>query len=135
MSETLKNGQYVIVEKIGAGVFGKVFKVKDTSSSNIVLAMKRVQSSNDDEIMLNEVKLLTKSTNNYIIEYIEFFRDTNFNYIVTEFIAEDCNLAKRILSQKNTGQNFSEDIVILWTNQLLRGTLNNLQNKLKLTFF
>jgi serine/threonine protein kinase len=190
----LKNSQYVNVEILGEGSFGKVFKVKDTHDSNKVRAIKRIEieiikapntnndsdskitssdSSSDssdpewktvsnrsyhstktvrsnsdeitttiisnviekttkisssirktvsrnDEIMVNEAKLLAQLKSSYIIEYVDYFRDENFHYIVTEF-ANDGDLHKRINHYIKKGKRFSEDIVFFWTTQLLKG--------------
>lgn len=125
---TLKEGRYEIIEELGVGGFGKVFKVKDTMSSNVVRAVKRIEggtlnsiNSLNGEKTLKEVELLKKAKNNYIIKYMDYFSDSFFHYIVTE-LANDGDLAKRIARQKATGTNFSEDIVIFWSTQLLKGT-------------
>ena len=123
----VKNGQYEIVEELGAGGFGKVFKVKDTINSNMVLALKRIEAgasntteSNNDEVMVKEAKLLKDLKSNYIIEYFDYFREGFFHYIVTEF-ANDGDLAQRIASYKKADKKFSDEIVLCWTTQLLKG--------------
>lgn len=124
-----KQGRYVFVEELGKGSFGNVFKVNDTLS-NELRAIKRIEAgapnsidSSNDEMMVREARLLKKFKSNYIIEYIDYFREGFYHYIVTE-LANDGDLAKRITRYKEKDKKFSEDIVLFWTNQLLKGTQN-----------
>jgi len=53
-------GQYQVVEKIGSGTFGAVYKCIDTLNDEIVAIkkMKKVFDTADDAYALREVKIL-----------------------------------------------------------------------------
>jgi serine/threonine protein kinase len=128
MTDGLKEGRYIILEDFGKGGFGTVFKVKDTQT-NELRAIKRIEAgipnsieSSNDEMMIKEAKLLKKLKSIYIIKYFDYFREGFFHYIVTE-LANDGDLAKRIARNKEKGKKFSDDIVIFWATQLLKGTI------------
>jgi serine/threonine protein kinase len=128
MLKMFKDGRYVFLEELDIrGGFGVVYKVNDTKT-NELRAMKQIHagapdatsSSTSTDEMIMEAKLLKKLKSNYIIQYVDYFREDFFHYIVTE-LANDGDLAKRIARYKAKGKTFSEDIVIFWATQLLKG--------------
>lgn len=79
---------YKILEKLGEGTFGKVYKTLH-NPSNQYRAMKLVRKENvkfqdDDRVFLKEIQVLSKLDHPNIIKVYEYFIDKKFYYVVTE---------------------------------------------------
>lgn len=95
----LENGQLAVVcriahfellERVGMGGFGTVWKARDTRLDRLV-ALKiprqgRLASEAIDEFM-NEARIAAKLTHPNIVGIYEIGRDANRTYVVTEFLA------------------------------------------------
>jgi hypothetical protein len=84
--------------------------------------MKQIDSESNEisDEVVTEVEFLKKLKSNYIIEYVDYFREGFYHYIVTE-LANDGDLAISIARYKEKRKRFSIEIVILWATQLLKG--------------
>ena len=101
-------GGYTIIELIGKGGFGSVYKVK---LGNLYFAMKEVAleeneikklklvKNKNDENFINEIEILKELDHPNIIKYYTSFFEKEKVYILMELI-EGVNLAEYILSLK-----------------------------------
>ena len=101
-------GGYTIIELIGKGGFGSVYKVK---LGNLYFAMKEVAleekeikklklvKNKNDENFINEIEILKELDHPNIIKYYTSFFEKDKVYIWMELI-EGVNLAEYILSLK-----------------------------------
>lgn len=95
---------YKIKEKVGAGAYGKVYKVKHMPTKSI-RAMKVVRQDNinlqdDDRKFLKEIEVLSLIDHPNIIKLYEYSRDDTNYYFFTEF-AEGGELYEKINEIKN----------------------------------
>lgn len=79
---------YKVLEKLGEGTFGKVYKTLHLAS-NQLRAMKLVKKEtvklqDDDKVFLKEIQVLSALDHPNIIKVFEYFIDAKFYYVVTE---------------------------------------------------
>lgn len=82
---------YLILEKLGKGAFGDVFKVKH-KISGLLRAMKAIKKDNvikdqTSSNFLKEIEILIDSDHPNIIKIYEYFSDNINYYIITEYIS------------------------------------------------
>merc|ERR1711998_390928 len=86
-----------MIEKIGEGTYGKVYKVREKATKKII-ALKRTRLQIDDEgipsVILREISLLyLLNESNYVVklltvEYVELFEIPTL-YLVFEYLTTD----------------------------------------------
>ena len=83
---------YIIMNKLGKGSFGNVYKVKHKISGNI-RAMKIIKNStimrNDEKLKkkyLKEIQVLKELEHPNIIKIHEYYMDNKYHYIITELL-------------------------------------------------
>ena len=89
--------EYEILEKLGEGTFGKVFKVKN-KSNNCIRAMKQIEKGfimniNDSEIG-KEIEILSKLNHPYIIKLYEYYVKDQKLFLISE-LCDDGDLQKK----------------------------------------
>ena len=89
---------YDILEKLGEGTFGKVYKVKN-KHNKCIRAMKQIAKSfiktlNDSEVG-KEIEILKKLNHPYIIKLYEYYVEDHFIFLISE-ICEEGDLQKKI---------------------------------------
>jgi len=99
---------YKVLEKIGTGSFGKVFKVFHIPSEQ-TRAMKVVKKEatihqDDDKKFLKEIEVLAMLDHPNILKILEYFYDDNNYYVVTEIVN-----GGELFDQVQKIRNFSED--------------------------
>ena len=69
-----------------------------------------------------ETNILRKLNSEFIVKYLEYYDDmnNNFYYMVTEFY-EDGTLDQLITRKKKLKENISNENILLWSTQLLKG--------------
>jgi calcium-dependent protein kinase len=83
---------YMIIEKIGSGAYGNIFKVEHVKSG-FIRAMKIVKkenlNTNKDDIpnFMNEIKILMDIDHPNVMKIFEYYSDDLNYYIITEFIS------------------------------------------------
>ncbi|CAD8071096.1 unnamed protein product [Paramecium sonneborni] len=88
MPTTIKD--FIVIEQLGEGTFSQVYKVKRILD-NQFYALKKVnlslQTQNEKQNTLNEIRILASINNPYIIEYKDSFLDSDgcILYIVMEY--------------------------------------------------
>ena len=93
--------QFEILEELGKGTYGRVFKVR-RHSDGAILVRKQVNidglSDTDIEEAVNEAKVMSKCDHFNIIRYYESFIEDKHLHIIMEYAAGG-DLAKRIKNQ------------------------------------
>ena len=81
------SNEYKILEEIGSGGFGCVYKVLNITDNNIY-ALKIITSACDKDLLKTEVGLAKKINNIHVVKYVDFFEGDEINYpfIVMDFI-------------------------------------------------
>ena len=80
---------YLLLEKIGSGGFGKVYKAFDIKSLK-ECAIKEIEFTSDMTNQIeNEKFLLSNLKHKYIVRYYESFKEKNYFYIVMEFCSKN----------------------------------------------
>ncbi|TRY60200.1 hypothetical protein DNTS_006760, partial [Danionella cerebrum] len=114
--------QYAVLEHLGTGAFGSVFKVRKQSGQNI-LALKEVNFHNSAfgkdkrsrdssvEKIVSELTIIKEQMSHpNIVKYFKTFVEADKLYIVMELI-EGAPLAEHFNSFKEKGQTFTEERV------------------------
>lgn len=82
------SGDYTLLDKIGEGSYGKVYKAihKRTKAYRAIKILKKtaISQAEHDKIM-NEINILKKLDHPYIIKIFEVFLYASSYYIVTEY--------------------------------------------------
>ena len=111
----LKNGKYLIEEKIGQGPFGEVFKGKDLKTDEVVAIKSRAKYRISKEKVMREVDNLKKLSDNIknSCKLKDFFETKDYYYIILDFYDDNLlsflrnnskfppNLIKKIFMQLN----------------------------------
>ena len=86
-----KLDNFEILDKLGQGSFGKVFKVR-YKLNNCIYALKRIPKNYEDDVdgvkkkyIWREIEMLTQLRHPNIIKYYETFEDENYIYLIIEY--------------------------------------------------
>ena len=83
-----QKNSYKILEKLGEGSYGVVWKVKHRKS-NLIRAMKKITKMNSKnetvKEIINEIEVLKKLDHPNIVKIFEFFIENDGYYLITEF--------------------------------------------------
>ncbi len=128
-----KEYEYEIIEYIGSGAFGYVYKIRK-KIDNSIWALKTIHpiDNNEQDIkaILNEGKNALKVRNENVIRYVYFHDGTKFNrlppYIIMEY-ANGGNLNDFINTNKGSQKYIKNSVLILMFVQLINGmkAINN----------
>ena len=112
-----KLDDFEILQLLGKGSFGKVFKVK-SKLNNKVYAMKMVdlkalkdKGQKYYDLTINEINFLTQFNNPHVIKYYKKFDQNNYSYIIIEF-SENGDLKGFIKTYKSLNKHIPEEM--LW---------------------
>ena len=94
-----KGSPFEIIEQLGEGTFGKVFKVRN-KNNNSIRAMKQISKSfinnlNDSEVG-KEIEILKKLNHPYIIKLYEYYSTSKHLFLINE-ICDQGDLQKKIV--------------------------------------
>lgn len=82
---------YKVLEKLGEGTFGRVYKVLHIATAQIramkLVRRESVKYQDDEKKFLKEIEVLAKLDHPNIIKVFEYFVDNKFYYLITEFTA------------------------------------------------
>lgn len=121
-TNSMVNNRYLIIQKVGQGGMGAVYKITDTQRHGQVLALKEMSASAVDPVdrpqMINqfnqEAELLRRLNHPNLPFVTDKFSIEDRHYLVMEFI--DGSTLQETLNQTKTP--FPESLVIHWTSQL-----------------
>jgi calcium-dependent protein kinase len=108
---------YVISQRLGKGAYSEVFLVKQKISGLqrcVKVTHKRNFVSPDDESIFEEVRILSKLDHPNIMKVYEYYQDTNYVYVVSEYLSGG-ELFYRIVASKG----FSEGTAARYMQQIL----------------
>ena len=96
---------YKIIQKLGKGAFGSVYKIIDTKD-NKIYALKKIELNSELEktisLVENESNILSSINNQNIVKYYGCFREKDSFYILMEFCEyNDLNYFIQKYKQKN----------------------------------
>lgn len=108
--------RYLILEKIGQGGMGAVYKAQDKRLNNLV-ALKQIIVSGDrlEKAFEQEAQLLAKLRHPSLPRVIDYFNEDNCQFLVMEFINGET--LSQLLAKR--GKPFEMSQIISWTEQLL----------------
>ena len=113
---------FEIIEKLGEGRFGIVYKVKSKITKKLY-AMKKLEIKKDNEpTILREIKLLEDLNHPHVINYFVSFRENGFWYIVVEYMNGQ-NLQDLINTNEKENKYIEEKIIWEYAIQCLSGLL------------
>ena len=105
---------YIIIDKIGKGTFGIVYKVKKYNDPlTYVIKQISLEGLTDFQInqVLSEAKILSLIKSNHVVKYYESFMDKNDLIIVMEY-CDNGDLCHFLEYQKIKYEPLSEDLIL-----------------------
>lgn len=96
-------GSYILIEEIGNGAYGTVYKGYHQNNSNIILAIKVILNTGNLDTLLIEPDLLSQLNHPNIISLIDYFIDLDKLVLVTEYI-DGTDLQAYINQRKNLSE-------------------------------
>ena len=104
---------YIIIEKLGQGNFGVVYKVKKKNTNNI-FALKQIsfRGLTNDEInqVKKEAKILQLINSDFVVKYYDSFEENNNMNIVMEY-CDGGDLNDFIKDKKDKGKLIEEELI------------------------
>ena len=122
--EFLDISNFQKIEKIGAGGYGKVYKVLSKKDNNYY-AMKKI--SVIDEEVQNEIKILSTIDSEYIVKYYGSFTHDKKLYIIME-LCDNFDLRKLIDQYKEKKKSIPSNVILFILFDICRG-LHEIHNK------
>ena len=129
MEKYPNNQSYEILEVLGENM-GSTLKVRHKESNNIYV-MKKIFIKNIDENKIkaiqNEAEILSTINNEFIVKYIDSFKDNNYFYIIMEY-CENSDLRNFINNHKKKNQLIGQDVILFMLLDICTG-LKEIHNK------
>ena len=98
---------YRVMQKIGSGTFGKVYKVLHTVTNQYramkVVKIDTINYQDDDKTFLKEIEMLSQLDHPSIIKIYEYYSDDLHYYVITE-LAQGGELYDQIYNIHNYGE-------------------------------
>ncbi|KAK9472971.1 kinase-like domain-containing protein [Dipodascopsis tothii] len=112
------------LEKIGEGTYGVVYKARDTTNGNRVVALKKIRLEAEDEgvpsTAIREISLLKEMRHENIVSLFNIVHADNHKlYLVFEFLDLDL---KKYMESIPTGVGLGADMIKRFMSQLVKGT-------------
>lgn len=94
-SETLLKQRYRLLDKLGSGGFGTVYRVEDLAQNNRILAAKKLQADLAmslqstqmiQQSFINEASILTELRHPNLPRIYDFFSEAGSSYLIMDFI-------------------------------------------------
>ncbi|KAK9477414.1 kinase-like domain-containing protein [Lipomyces japonicus] len=116
---------YQKLEKIGEGTYGVVYKARDTTNNNRVVALKKIRLEAEDEgvpsTAIREISLLKEMRNENIVSLLNIVHADNHKlYLVFEFLDLDL---KKYMESIPAGVGLGADMIKKFMSQLVQGTM------------
>lgn len=121
---------FKVINEIGSGSYGRVFKVKD-KRDNIIYAMKIIdltQTTVEEKLkFFNESEIISALDNPCIIKYKESFEEEGKLFLISEY-ASGGNMKIKLEKAKDKGIKFSDNQILIWLSQMCLG-LSHIHSK------
>jgi serine/threonine protein kinase len=124
--ETILRSRYRIIETVGQGGMGSVYRAEDTRLSGRICAIKEIQidpqlpppqQQQSREQFHREASILARLDHPNLPKVSDFFDDEDRDFLVMDFVAGP-DLRQIIEEAKQKGQFISERRVLNWADQL-----------------
>ena len=129
MEKYPNNQSYEILEVLGENM-GSTLKVRHKESNNIYV-MKKIFIKNIGENKIktiqNEAEILSTINNEFIVKYIDSFKDKNYLYIIMEY-CENSDLRNFINKHKQRNQLIDQNVILFMLLDICTG-LKEIHNK------
>ena len=116
-SEIISINGYEIIERIGVGSYGRVYKVFKNKKYYVLKEIPLNLSSAAEKInsVQNEANILSSLNNKYVVKFYESFKKNNNIYIIMEYCdcGDLCSFLNRIKKQRKSEEYFLE-IDFVW---------------------
>lgn len=76
---------YSLLEVVGQGQYGKVYKAFDIKNNQLVAVKIVKEVLNLEEFTMNEIQTLARINNPYVLKFIEMLKSSRNYYFVYEF--------------------------------------------------
>ena len=110
----MKTEGYEILDKVGEGTYGVVYKAKDLKTNEIV-ALKKIRLTAEEEGMpstaIREISLLKELQHINVVKLIEVMHSIKKLTLVFEFVDKD--LKKIIVSNNNNNNKIDINLIII----------------------
>ena len=131
MADFLSRANYKIMNVIGGGAFGKVFKILDTNS-NKIYALKKIDLNNDEteeniNSIENEAKILKSIHHENIVQYYDCFKEKDSFYIIMEY-CENKDL-RNFINYYKVNKKLIHERVILEIWKALKNAIKEIHSK------
>ena len=117
--------QYIFIEAIGEGAFGKTFLLKNRNNEEY--AVKRVNNTETFNYIVKESEIMEKCYHPNIIHFREIFKEKNIDNneilyvnLIMEY-ANDGDLGGKLQEQMKGTDFFEENILLIWLMQICLG--------------
>lgn len=125
-------GKYKIIKQLGKGGMGSVYLARNINLGNSFWAIKKIKKTGSKINVKAEQKILTKLNHPSIIKIIDVAEDSNYIYLIEEYVDGRTLLGVIHTKDKNgktVGPNsVDEEIVIEWAKQIV-GALDYLHTR------
>ena len=124
-------GKYLLVQEIGEGQFGKVYKALDTENQNRELAVKviprekAIRQPQVWKLLQSEIEIMRKLNHPHLLNLIDFL-ETGSNYYMILPFCKDGDLDQRV---KKLGK-IDENEGVFYLQQIMSGFVYLYQNKI-----
>ena len=123
MEDYPNNPNYKIIENLGKGHFGNVYKVLNKDNNNhYIIKRFLLESTNEADLkeIQNDIKILSTINNELILKYCDTFSDNKSFNIVTEY-CDGLNLRKYINEHKKANKLIEKDIIYHIISEICKG--------------
>ena len=123
MEDYPNNQNYKIIENLGQGSFGSIYKVLNINN-NYIYVIKRIllKGTNKEQLKViqNEAEILSSINNEHIVKYYDSFLDNESFNIVMEY-CDGLDLRKYINEHKETNKLIEKDLIYHIISDICKG--------------
>ena len=114
-SDKITINNYTIIERIGVGSYGRIYKVKKENRLFVLKEIPIHKNVDNEKVesVKNEAEILSSLSNKYVVKYYESFTMSQNIYIVMEYCEKGdlCTYMTERLKNKKQNCYFTEDFI------------------------